>query len=366
MPDDVHKSGWLEKQSSAKGIFANTRKRYFVLYDHTLKYYAKPEDTTPKGEVPIGMDTSVDLHSGKHAFSIEAPNVKELVLIAPNEVVMHEWMHALQARVDEGGAAAQTYDDGAGRPNATGRPSLMGSVMGRSSISSSVTSRGPAGSVDSNASSTFASSMFGGSMMATYRPRDHSGSLSSAQSIVVSEDDREFATRLADGDEQVFVRWIRKIREVKHHGSSQLRLFVLSKYFVFSVKRSVTGTYQVQRQAHLYALNFFGHTADDENVVRLKFRDPSVEGMNKEFELLMVEDDLDTSLELCHEVHAATMRISYNFPEGRMPHMSMHTAELLLDEINGYTDAKLWEDNPPIVCTNTAYFAICKQIGVQP
>ena len=110
MPDDVHKSGWLEKQSSAKGIFANTRKRYFVLYDHTLKYYAKPEDTTPKGEVPIGMDTSVDLHSGKHAFSIEAPNVKELVLIAPNEVVMHEWMHALQARVDEGGAAAQTYD----------------------------------------------------------------------------------------------------------------------------------------------------------------------------------------------------------------------------------------------------------------
>ena len=147
---------------------------------------------------------------------------------------------------------------------------------------------------------------------------------------------------------------------------SQLRLFVLSKYFVFSVKRSVTGTYQVQRQAHLYALNFFGHTADDENVVRLKFRDPSVEGMNKEFELLMVEDDLDTSLELCHEVHAATMRISYNFPEGRMPHMSMHTAELLLDEINGYTDAKPWEDDPPVVCTNIAYFAKCKQIGVQP
>ena len=170
-------------------------------------YQAKPEDTTPKGEVPIGMDTSVDLHSGKHAGAIEAPNVKELVLIAPNEVVMHEWMHALQARVDMAGAAAQTYDDGAGRPSAQGRPSLMGSVMGRRS-STSVTGRDAAGSVDSNASSTFASSMFGGSMMATYRPRDHSGSLSSAQSIVVSEDDREFATRLADGDDQVFVRWI--------------------------------------------------------------------------------------------------------------------------------------------------------------
>ena len=45
---------------------------------------------------------------------------------------------------------------------------------------------------------------------------------------------------------------------------------------------------------------------------------------------------------------------------GVVPHTSIHS------DVNGYTDAKLWEDNPPIVCTNTAYFAICKQIGMQP
>ena len=75
MPDDVHKSGWPAKQSSAKGIFANTRKRYFVLYDHTLKYYAKPEDTTPKGEVkrvgniPISPALAESMESQRVALS---------------------------------------------------------------------------------------------------------------------------------------------------------------------------------------------------------------------------------------------------------------------------------------------------------
>ena len=49
-----------------------------------------------------------------------------------------------------------------------------------------------------------------------------------------------------------------------------------------------------------------------------------------------------------------------------MPRMAKHTQEMLEDEINGFVGVHPWEDDAPLVSTNIAYFAKCKQIGIQP
>ena len=217
----VHKSGWLDKLSSAKGLFENKRNRFFVLYDNILKYYVKPDDAEAKGEVPIGKDTVIDLHHGRHkfAFSIESSSTeRELVLLAPSEVAMHEWMHALQARVENAAEVAESYDEfGSGgsskRPSIFGRRSTLGGPSVVSERRNSVSTSSPVSHMNltSFTPSTMApstASMFGLSFAGGH-PRD-SGSISSAQALVVSEADRDFAVNLAEGDDEIFVRWIKK------------------------------------------------------------------------------------------------------------------------------------------------------------
>ena len=235
----VHKSGLLEKQSSTKGLLANWKKRYFVLFDDALKYYARPEDVEPKGEIPINSRSTVDLHVVKkqHSFSVES-EARELVLSAPSEVAMHEWMHALQERIEHMQEVAESYDEFQ-QPTATvaaERASMFGTSrwrsstsegrgsMSRSSISggspglerdrslSSSSGSGSGGAGHSDRSgSTGSTSMFASSMFGARTIKFGTQMSSLNDQLVVGEVEQDHAKFLTD-DSECFVRWIRKVR----------------------------------------------------------------------------------------------------------------------------------------------------------
>ena len=111
-----------------------------------------------------------------------------------------------------------------------------------------------------------------------------------------------------------------QVKDAKNSHVTQARLLILSKYYIYSVKKSVTGKFQTQRKAHLYCLKFYGHAADDENVLRLMFEAP--EDSTKSFELMLREDDVDHALELMHRLQDATEKICYQVRSGERGHLS--------------------------------------------
>jgi serine/threonine protein kinase len=91
------KSGWLHKQGS---LVKNWKRRWFVLdYPH-LRYYASPEDTTPKGEINCTEVTLTEKHAvavgREHCFAMYHPDRRTFFLQSEDEDQMMRWVQAIR------------------------------------------------------------------------------------------------------------------------------------------------------------------------------------------------------------------------------------------------------------------------------
>jgi hypothetical protein len=94
-----HHMGWIEKQG---GIVKSWKKRYFVLGDNTLKYFASPADRSPKGTIVLNniqQISEVGNAQAKIGLVLQTPH-RAYLLRFDAEDVRGQWKTAIQTQLD--------------------------------------------------------------------------------------------------------------------------------------------------------------------------------------------------------------------------------------------------------------------------
>jgi hypothetical protein len=89
------KEGWLTKQGGER---KNWKKRWFLLQDNILYYFADQKDEFSKGSIPLGKVTQIQRHEHKKKFIFEIHTTVEgrvFYILAESEAVMKDWMDAI-------------------------------------------------------------------------------------------------------------------------------------------------------------------------------------------------------------------------------------------------------------------------------
>ena len=93
---DPQMKGWLLKQG---GSVRSWKKRWFVLKDRCLYYYAEPTDAKPKGMFLLpSYEMQLAQNELKRDFAFRAyhPTARTYYFVANNTVVMEKWIRALK------------------------------------------------------------------------------------------------------------------------------------------------------------------------------------------------------------------------------------------------------------------------------
>ena len=99
----------------------------------------------------------------------------------------------------------------------------------------------------------------------------------------------------------------------------QQRLLIIGTHHIFSARKKASAL-QIQRQAHLYDLDYYGHDPSNNQRLLLKFKD---------FELTIHELSSQNSLSVLNAVHHAIYMISYQFPEEAMARVPSRTRQMM-------------------------------------
>jgi len=65
--------------------------------------------------------------------------------------------------------------------------------------------------------------------------------------------------------------WINKFPKKQTSGKTELRLLVVGKYNIFTVKTTITGSLKIAKTAHIYDVAQMGHVEGQDNVIEIVF-----------------------------------------------------------------------------------------------
>ena len=122
---------------------------------------------------------------------------------------------------------------------------------------------------------------------------------------------------------------------------------MVGDHFVYSARTKASGL-QIQRQAHLYELDYYGHDPSNQQRLLLKFKD---------FELTIHELDSEGAQAVLEAIHHALVKITYQFPKDALARVPPRTLAMM-----DYVDVSV----PPLDGHLAMYDAQCAKVGLMP
>mmetsp|Transcript_46086 Transcript_46086/g.128261 ORF Transcript_46086/g.128261 Transcript_46086/m.128261 type:complete len:757 (+) Transcript_46086:194-2464(+) len=293
----------------------NLKKRWFVLTPDRVKYFETEDDDRILGDFKFTKDTTVkvkdDVARGQYAFIIH--NVRgskggnSVEVFAETSAAMRQWKLSIEQAVEQIGAL-KVVNTGRGT---LVRGSTLGDVPQRRTSAMSRISR------------------MSGEEMVTARK---------------TLDPLDFAQRLT-GKDKPFYQWVTKKPSGFSVMQQQQRLLVVGDHFVYSARTKASGL-QIQRQAHLYDLDYYGHDPSNAQRLLLKFTS---------FEITIHELSSEASQAVLEAIHHALAQITYQFPKDALARVPPRTLAMM-----DYVEVSV----PPLEGHMKIYDAQCAKVGL--